>query len=283
MAKLSAYASKAVAAWKEVAGATGQSASIMLAGDARLVGLAQQQFSDGGTLPGSWVRPLAELSSFSSVPGEVLVVFVSPAEEAEAVAALSQSVPKGKAVVAVDEGPEATGKTAYPVRRCIRLSFSDTPGGWAGLFHVCAEAAGDHVAALGRRYPAMRAAAAERVISRTAGQNALIGLAFFVPGADMPAMTLNQAKMALSLAGIYDQALDRERALELAGVVALGFGSRAVARSLVRWVPGISWVVKAGAGYAATLAIGKGAIRYFEKGAPASTSRVVGLVDSLRR
>ena len=223
MAKLSAYASKAVEAWKEVAGATGQSASIVLAGDARLVGLAQQQFSTGGTLPGSWIRPLAELSTFSSVPGEVLVVFVSPADEAEALAGLSQSAPKGKAVVAVDEGPAATGKAVYPGKRCIRLSFSDTPGGWERLFRLCAEAAGEHVAALGRRYPVMRAAAADRVIARTAGQNALIGLAFFVPGADMPAMTLNQAKMALSLAGIYDQALDRDRAVELAGVVALGW------------------------------------------------------------
>ena len=56
-----------------------------------------------------------------------------------------------------------------------------------------------------------------RVIYRTAGQNALIGLAFFVPGADMPAMTLNQIKMVLSLAGIYGEKIDRERAVELVG------------------------------------------------------------------
>jgi uncharacterized protein (DUF697 family) len=217
------------------------------------------------------------------VPGEVLVVFASPEAEDEAMAALSQSAPKGKAVIAVDEGSEATGKALYPGKRCIRLSFSDTPGGWSRLYAVCAEAAGEQVAALGRRYPAMRAAAADRVIARTAGQNALIGLAFFVPGADMPAMTLNQAKMALSIAGIYGQELDRERAVELAGVVGMAFGLRALARYLVRAVPGISWVVRAGMGYAATMAIGKGAIRYFEKGAPASTSRVVGLVGSLRR
>jgi len=77
--------------------------------------------------------------------------------------------------------------------------------------------------------------------------------------------------------------IDRERALELAGVVGMGFGFRALSRSLTRSIPGIGWVVKAATGYSATLAIGMGAIRYFENGAPASTSRVVALAGSLKR
>lgn len=283
MAKLPSYVSRAVEAWKEVSGNTGQAAGVVLAGDAQLVETARQRFASGGTLPASWVRPLAGLSTYSSVPGEVLAVFCPPGEEAEVVAALSQSAPKGRAVVAVDEGAAATGRATYPGHRVIRLSFSDTPDGWDRLYASLAEASGDHVAALGGRYPAMRAAAADRVITRTAAQNALIGLAFFVPGADMPAMTLNQAKMMMSLAGVYGQELDRERIIELVGVVAMGLGLRAVARSLARSVPGIGLVVKAGTGYAATLAMGKIAAGYFEKGAPASTSKVVGLVDSLRR
>lgn len=282
MAKMPSYVSKTVEAWKEVTAGAGRPAGVVLAGDPRLVGLAQQQFSSSGTLPAAWIRPLAELTQFSSVPGEVLVVLTTAGQEAEALSALAESAPKGKAVVAVDEGAAATGRVTYPGKRCIRLSFSDTPHGWSRLFGACAEAAGDHVAPLGRRYPVLRAAAAERVITRTAGQNALIGLAFFVPGADLPAMTLNQAKMALSLAGIYGEELDRERAIELAGIVGMGFGLRALARWLVRWVPGIGWLVKPVTGYLATLAMGKAAVRYFEKGAPAATSRVVGLVQSLR-
>jgi uncharacterized protein (DUF697 family) len=283
VAKLPSSISKALEAWKEVSANTGQSAGIVLAGDLRLVSLAQQQFSSGGTLPATWVRPLAELSTFSSVPGELLVVFVSTEGEGDALAALGQSAPKGRAVIAVDEGAAATGKTTYPGKRCIRVSFSDTPGGWSRLIGACAEGAGDHVVALGRRYPIMRAAAANRVICRTAGQNAVIGLAFFVPGADMPAMTLNQAKMALSIASIYGEELDRERVVEMAAVVGMGLGLRALARYLVGSAPGIGWVVKAGTGYVATMAMGKGVIRYFEKGAPASTSRVVALADLLRR
>ncbi len=282
MARLPSYVSRAMEAWKDVSGTAGQSASVVLAGDPRLVGLAQQQFSAGGTVPGSWTRPLAELSTFSSVPGEVLVVFARPEEEGEVLDALAHANPKGKAIVAVDEGPDATNRAKYPGNRCIRLSFANTPAGWGRLFGLCAEAAGEHAAALGRRYPALRSAAADRVITRTSGQNALIGLAFFVPGADLPAMTLNQAKMALSVASIYGEDLNKERVVELAAIVAAGFGLRAAARHLSRSVPGIGWVVKAGTGYAATMAMGKGAVRYFEKGAPASTSRVVGLVGSLR-
>jgi len=118
---------------------------------------------------------------------------------------------------------------------------------------------------------------------RAAGQNGLIGLAFFVPGADMPAMTLNQAKMVLSIAGVYGEDINQERVVELVGVVGLGFALRGVARYLVRKMPGIGWVVKGVTGYVATLAVGKAAVRYFERGAPASTSKVVALASSLRR
>ncbi|MBN1319355.1 MAG: DUF697 domain-containing protein [Thermoleophilia bacterium] len=283
MAKLPFNLSKAVNTWKEVSANTSLSANVVLAGDQRLVALAQQRFSSGGTLPATWVRPVAELTEVASVPGELLVVFVTPEGEAEALAALAGAAPKGGAVVAVDEGNAATGKAGRTGLRSSRLSFADTPAGWDRLFGVCAEVAGDHVAALGRRYPAIREAAARRVMVRTAGQNGLVGLAFFVPGADMPAMTLNQAKMVLSIAGIYGEEINQERVVELVSVVGLGFALRGVARYLVRKMPGIGWVVKGVAGYAATLAMGKATVFYFERGAPASTGRVVALAGSLRR
>lgn len=283
MAKLPFNLSKAVNTWKEVSANTSLSASIVLAGDERLVGMAQQRFSSGGTLPATWVRPVAELAEMSSSPGELLVVFTSPEGEGEALTALREAAPKGGAVVAVDEDSAATGKATRSSLRCTRLSFADTPVGWDRLFAACAETAGEHVAALGRRYPAVRAAAAQRVIVRTAGQNGLIGLAFFVPGTDMPVMTLNQAKMVLSIASIYGEEIGKDRAIELAGIVGLGFGLRGLARYLVRKMPGVGWVVRGVTGYAATLAIGKGAVQYFEKGAPAATSNVVALVGSLHR
>ena len=275
---------KVLDAWKEASVKTERSASVVLAGDGRLVELAKNQFSVGGTVPATWVDPIAELSAFSSVPGELLVILIPSVGEAEAevFAAFEQALPRGGVVVAVDEGREATGKVTRPRRRLVRVSFSDSAAGWRRLFASCAELAGDHAVALGRRYPALRTAAARRVIDKTAGQNALIGLMFILPGADMPAMTLNQIRMVLSIAGIYGEQIGMERAVELAAVVGMGFGFRAFARLLVRSIPGIGWVVKAVTGYTATLAVGLGALRYFEKGAPASTSRVVALASTLK-
>ncbi len=124
-------------------------------------------------------------------------------------AALGQAAPKGGVIVAVDEGSEATGKVTHPSKGLARVSFSDASAGWRQVFSSCADVAGDHAVGLGRRYPAIRAAAARRVIDRTAAQNALIGLVFILPGADMPAMTLNQIKMVLSIASIYGEKIDR--------------------------------------------------------------------------
>jgi uncharacterized protein (DUF697 family) len=281
VAKLPLNLSKAVDAWKEVSAKAEQSASVVLAGDTRLVELAQHQFSVGGTVPATWVGPLSELSGWSSVPGEVLVVLVPAEREAEVFAALGQAAPKGGVIVAVDEGSEATGRVTHPSKGLARVSFSDASAGWRQVFSSCADLAGDHAVGLGRRYPAIRAAAARRVIDRTAAQNALIGLVFILPGADMPAMTLNQIKMVLSIASIYGEKIDLERAVELAGIVGMGFGFRALARLLVRSTPGFGWVLKAATGYTATVAVGRGAVYYFEKGAPASTGRVVALARTL--
>lgn len=281
MAKLPFNLGKALETWREAAAQPIRPAGITLAGDQRLVDLAHQRFSSGGTIPATWVGPVAQLAEPLPAEGEIVIVFVTAAEEAKVLSALTK-VKAASTVLVVDEGAEATGATVYLGRGHTRVSFSDTPSGWRRVFEASARAAGKHVVALSRRYPVLREAAAHQIVYRTAGLNALIGLAFFVPGTDMPAMTLNQIKMVLSLAGVYGEEIDRERAIELAGVVGMGFGFRALARSLTRWLPGIGWIVKAVTGYSATLALGMAAIRYFEKGAPASTSKVAALAGSLR-
>jgi len=282
VAKLPLNLSKAIEAWKEVSTRTEQTAGILLAGESRLVELAQHHFSVGGTVPATWVGPLAELPGFLSGPGEVLVVLVPAAAEAEALDAIERSAPKGGAVIAVEEGAQATGRVTHPGLGLARVSFSDSAAGWRQVFACCATEAGHQSVALARRYPALRMAAAQKVINRTAGQNALIGLAFFVPGADMPAMTLNQIKMVLSVAGIHGERIDLDRAVELAAIVGMGFGFRSVSRRLARRMPAVGWVLKPLTGYGATMAMGLGAVRYFEKGAPASTSRLVALAGSLK-
>lgn len=281
--KLPLNVSKLTDAWKEVSATTGEAAGVVLAGDQHLVGLAQQEFFAGGTLPAVWTRPVTELGEISTVPGELLVVLVTSEREADALAGLAQSVPAGGVVLAVDEGEAATGKSSSPLQGCTRLSFTDSASGWRRLFDACIERAGDHAVPLGRRYPVLRAAAARRVVYRTAAQNGLVGLVFFVPGADMPVMTLNQMKMVMSIAVIYAEEISKERAIELAGVVGMGFGLRALARRFMSSTPGFGMVFKACTGYTGTVAVGLAAIGYFQKGAPASTTRVLALADSLRR
>ena len=129
----------------------------------------------------------------------------------------------------------------------------------------------DHAAgkrlAIASAFDFMRPAVANEFVKATAWQNALIGGVVIIPGADMPLMTGNQAKMVLQIAAAYGQKLDTDRAKELLAVVGGGFAFRAVARELLDFVPGFGWALKAGIAYAGTQAMGKAAIAYFEQGA----------------
>jgi uncharacterized protein (DUF697 family) len=116
----------------------------------------------------------------------------------------------------------------------------------------------------------MRKAVAEESVKATAFQNAVIGVVAILPGADMPLMTANQAKMLLQIAAAYGQPLGSERIKELAAVVGGGFVFRTVARELLSFLPGVGWVLKGGVAYAGTLAMGNTAIAYFERGADIS-------------
>lgn len=121
-------------------------------------------------------------------------------------------------------------------------------------------------AALGHNFEFMRRAVAKEIVKSTAWQNAAIGVVVFVPGADMPLMTLNQGRMLLQIAAAYGEPLDSTRVKELAAVVGGGFLFRTFARELVGLVPGFGWAVKGSIAYTGTIAMGMAAIAYFEKG-----------------
>ncbi len=123
----------------------------------------------------------------------------------------------------------------------------------------------DYLVALGRGYPVLRRAVCEEIIRHNARQNAVIG-ALPIPGADMPAITANQGRMVLGIAAAYDEELSMERARELIGVLAAGFGFRALSRQFLKLVPVAGWAAAGVVGYAGTLAMGRAAILYFERG-----------------
>lgn len=186
MAKAPVDFGGAMEVWRNSTAVAARSGAVMLAGDEPLVEKGRQQFASAGTLPATWTGPWSDLAQLSSVSGELLIIFVAPADETEVLAAVDASALEGGVVLAIDEGASATGRISYPHRDVVRLSFSDKPGHWRRLFEACAHAAGDHLVALGRTYPALRRQAAHKVIYKTAAQNAVIGALFFLPGRTCP-------------------------------------------------------------------------------------------------
>ncbi len=131
--------------------------------------------------------------------------------------------------------------------------------------------------ALAANFEFMRRAVAEEAVKKTSFQNGVIGLVAVIPGADMPIMTANQAKMVLQIAAAYGEPLGAERIKELTAVVGGGFVFRAIARQALAFIPGFGWAVKAGIGYTGTIAMGYAAINYFEEGGDVS-----GLAERIR-
>jgi uncharacterized protein (DUF697 family) len=130
---------------------------------------------------------------------------------------------------------------------------------------------------LAANFAFVRRAVAEEAVKSTAFQNAVIGGVVVLPGADMPLMTANQAKMVMQIAAVYGEPLGAERIKEIATVVGGAFAFRTIARQAVAFLPGFGWAIKAGIGYSATLAMGFAAIEYFESGADLS-----GLADKIK-
>lgn len=139
--------------------------------------------------------------------------------------------------------------------------------------------------ALSYNFAFIRRQVARDAVNASAWQNALIGGLVIIPGADMPLMTANQAKMVLQIAAAYGQRLGPDRIAELAAVVAGGFVFRTVARQLLVFVPGLGWAIKAAIGFTGTLAMGKAAIAYFEQGADLSVvaTKAVEVRDAVVR
>lgn len=142
------------------------------------------------------------------------------------------------------------------------------------IARAIARALGEAATPLAARLPVLRDAVVDRLITQFARQNGVIGAAVFLPGADLPVLTLNQVRLLMRIADAYGFELDRERIPEVLGVIGGGLGLRALARSLLGVVPVAGWAVKAGIAYGGTRAFGEAARRYFESRAP--VTRVAG-------
>jgi uncharacterized protein (DUF697 family) len=138
-------------------------------------------------------------------------------------------------------------------------------GGRAAVRAVV-RALGDDAIPAGRLNPTLRPYIGDDFIAAACRRAATIGVLVFVPGADMPLLTVLQIQLVSQLAALYGRPGGAERAVEAAAVFGAGFGWRAIGRGAISLIPGPTWPVKGGVAYGATRAVGEAARRWFEEG-----------------
>jgi uncharacterized protein (DUF697 family) len=185
------------------------------------------------------------------------LVWLGPADEEELRAATRAAVP----IVAVTDADDT-----LPYVLATDIVHVDPGQGFPveEIARAVARKLGEDGTALAARLPVLRPAVCDELIRVFAKRNAIVSAAVFVPGVDLPVLTLNQARLVLRLALAYGQEIDGNRAVELVGVVGAGYGFRTVARELLDLVPVAGWALKGAVAYAGTRALGEAAVRYFD-------------------
>jgi uncharacterized protein (DUF697 family) len=232
---------------REVRRGSGDQRPLAVAGARELLPIIARQLREGGD-PAAVVEGRVESAA-------VLVWVGAPDEDA-----LRAANRAGVPIVAVTDADEvpyvlATDLVRVPPGRGFPVDE---------IAHAVARKLGEDGTALAARLPTLRRAVCDELIRSFAKKNAIIAAAVFIPGVDLPVLTLNQARLVLRIALAHGQEIDKDRALELLGVVGAGFGLRTVARELLDLVPVAGWTVKGAVAYAGTKAIGEAAVRYFE-------------------
>jgi len=187
-----------------------------------------------------------------------LVYVLAGAPDGADVHALREASLAGVPIVAVATDPA----TSIPYVLATDVVAAG-PGAVDEVARVLARRLGERAAGLAARLPVLREAVSERLVASFARKNAIVGAAVFIPGADMPVMTVNQMRLVMRLAAAHGLDPEPARALELAGVLGGGFGLRYLGRSLLGLVPVAGFAVRAAVGYAGTMAVGQAATRYY--------------------
>lgn len=233
---------------RELRRGSGDRRPIAVAGARELAPVLARELRAGGDASAVVEGPTASVA---------VLVWVGPADEA----ALREADRKGIPIVAVSNEEH--------VPYVLATDLVPVPAGQGFPVDAVAQAIarklGEDGTALAARLPVLRRAVCDELIRSFARKNALVSAAVFVPGVDLPVLTLNQIRLVLRIALAYGQELDGQRALELAGVVGVGFGLRTVAREVLDFVPVAGWAVKGAVAYAGTKAIGEAAVRYFDR------------------
>jgi uncharacterized protein (DUF697 family) len=260
-------------------------AVLAIARELRASAQADRPLAVGGVkeLAAALRRELAREGVASAVRDEsaleeaaALVYVLAGAADTDDVALLKQARRASIPIVCVLAGPQGEDVPDPPYVLAENVVRVPPGSGFPleGIARTIARTLGERATPLAARLPVLRDAVVDRLIAQFSRQNGIIGAAVFLPGADLPVLTLNQIRMLMRIADAYGFELDRERIPEVLGVIGGGLGLRAAARSLLGVVPVAGWALKAGIAYLGTRALGEAARRYFETRAP--VTRVPG-------
>jgi uncharacterized protein (DUF697 family) len=241
---------------KEVRLAASADRALALAGAPELVSALRRELSRGGD-PGALVGP----DALDRAAALVLVLVGPPSEADEEL--LKKARRARVPVVCLATGP-VEGPIPFVLATDVVRAEPGEGFPLEALADVLARRLGEAATPLAARLPVLRDAVCANLVASFAHRNAITAAAVFVPGADLPILTLNQARLVLRIASAYGAEIDRERLPELLGVLGAGFGFRALAREALDFVPVAGWALKGAVAYAGTRALGEAARRYFE-------------------
>jgi len=237
--------------------ASGEAEHVLAVGGASdLAPVLRQQFFRGGADP-SAVR----LGDPEGADVYVHVLAGRPTEED--VTCLRRASLARVPIVAVVAGA-SSDEVAIPYVLATDVVAAGESFPLEAIAHTIAARLGEHGAPLAARVPLLRPAVCEQLIDSFARRNALLAAAVWVPGRDLPVLTLNELRLVLRLAQAHGDDSGRERLPELLATLGAGLGLRAVARDLLDRIPVAGWAVKGAIAYGGTLALGQAARQRFE-------------------
>jgi uncharacterized protein (DUF697 family) len=231
---------------RELRRGAGDTRPLAVAGARELVPLLVRELRSGGDELAVVENRLEDVAA---------LVWVGPPDEEKLRAAARTGIP----IVAVTE------EASLPYVFASAIVHVPPGQGFpvAEIARALAHGLGENGTSLAARLPVLRGAVCDELIAMFSKRNAIVSAAIFVPGVDMPVLTLNQIRLVLRIALAHGEQIDNRRAVELVGVVGAGFGLRAVARELLDFVPVAGWAMKGAIAYSGTKAIGEAAVRYF--------------------
>ncbi len=157
-----------------------------------------------GSDPLSCVIGLEEKKHFTDC--DLVIIAIDKADEAKDFSKILTSSKTSSIIVInqVDDlSEESNVKKLEGLLGLERIIFLREADFEKRLKNLIVKTISDKNLSIGRVLPGFRDVISSKIINNTSMQNAGIALAFFLPGSDMPPLTLNQMKMVVELAALH--------------------------------------------------------------------------------